>query len=109
MLTLPNGDGFRDALTATVTSPVAATFTITAVRAGRTVTVAKSVSPTVVAGGWSARIRVPVGHLTAGAWTLHLATGAVASGQALTATATTPVSFSHAAETSEFAANVNVN
>ena len=85
VLTLPNGDGFRDALTATVTSPIAATLTITAVRAGRTVTVAKSVSPTAVAGGWSARIRVPVGLLTAGSWTLHAAqaTRTVAATRAL--------------------------
>ena len=73
MLTLPSGDGVRDVLTATVTSPTGAPVTITAIRTGRTVTVARSVSPAAVRGGWSVRIRVPVRLLTAGSWTLHAA------------------------------------
>jgi parallel beta-helix repeat protein len=44
-----------------------------------------------------------------GAWTLNLAAGKVTSGQRVTATATTQVSFSKSAETSEFAANVVVS
>jgi hypothetical protein len=41
-----------------------------------------------------------------GAWSLALTAGQVAAGTPLTATATTPVAFNQAAETSEFAANV---
>jgi hypothetical protein len=44
-----------------------------------------------------------------GAWSLSLSGGQVGSGQQLTATATTPVAFATAAETSEFAANVTVS
>lgn len=73
VLTLPNGDGFRDALTVTATAPIAAPITITAVRLGRTITVARSVSTTPDHGGWSARVRVPLGSLAAGSWTLHVA------------------------------------
>jgi hypothetical protein len=43
-----------------------------------------------------------------GAWSLSLSSGQVGTGQQLTATATTPVAFATAAETSEFAANVVV-
>ena len=45
---------------------------------------------------------------TGGSWSLTLAPGQVASGQPVTATATTPGSFGVSAETSEFAANVVV-
>jgi parallel beta-helix repeat protein len=44
-----------------------------------------------------------------GAWTLPLAANQVSPGQQVTSTATTPVSFNHSAETSEFAANVAVS
>jgi hypothetical protein len=43
---------------------------------------------------------------SSGRWSVSPAAGLVTKGQALTATATTPVSFQKAAETSEFAANV---
>jgi hypothetical protein len=43
-----------------------------------------------------------------GSWSLALAPGQVSSGRRVTATATTPVAFATAAETSEFTANVMV-
>jgi hypothetical protein len=43
-----------------------------------------------------------------GSWNLTLAAGQVTSGQAVTATASTPVAFNAAAETSEFATNAIV-
>jgi titin len=52
-----------------------------------------------------------LGSVTAsanGAWSLALATGQVSAGQRVTASATTPVAFGVAAETSEFAANAPV-
>jgi trimeric autotransporter adhesin len=44
-----------------------------------------------------------------GAWSLALTAGQVAAGQQVTASATTPLGFQTAAETSEFAANVTVS
>jgi titin len=53
-----------------------------------------------------------LGSVTAGAngaWSLALTAGQVAAGQQVTASATTPVGFQTAAETSEFAANATVS
>jgi hypothetical protein len=52
--------------------------------------------------------RLFLGRVTAGGtgiWSLSLTSSQVSTGQQLTATATTPISFGTAAETSEFAAN----